>query len=90
MEVSPGQKWNVAYDLLSSGMKGGSWSLVGMSCFPASAFCTSGRNGTPVIPAAVNGPAPDTAKYSHKILARPTGAPMHVEFQESGTCKEVI
>lgn len=53
-----------------------------MSCSPASAFRTSGRNGAPVIPAAVNGPVPDTAKSLHKTLARPTGAYVHVKFQD--------
>lgn len=63
-------------------MKGGSWSLVGMSCFPS-----IWEEGTPVIPAAVSGPAPDAAKRSHQILARPPGAPLHVEFQDSGLVK---
>lgn len=61
-----------------------------MSCSPASLLYTSGRNQAPVIPAAVNGPVPDTAKCLHRMLARPNGAHVHVKFQDSGSGNEVI
>lgn len=57
-------------------MKGGSCSLAGMSC-----FLSIWEKGTPGIPASV------MAKCSHQTLACPPGAPLHVEFQDSGLGK---